>query len=119
MSELKRFELTVEANNFEGSQTFACYAYSKSDAKDRFRNGECAIIDESIEVLGLEREPTEIEESDDISSRLWSDVAESKDVEIAKLQAEKAELVKFVTEIAECWNGSLSGRAQKLLNKLQ
>jgi hypothetical protein len=87
MSYLKKYELVIEANAFDGSQTFACFADSELEAKLKFGRGECEIIDEQIEVLGLNREPIDIYESDDISSRLSQDLLQLKDEEIEELKS--------------------------------
>jgi hypothetical protein len=70
----KKYELEIEAKDFYGYQTFACEAESELEARDMFRRGMCEIIDVQIEVLGLEHEPMNIIESDDISSRLPQDL---------------------------------------------
>ncbi len=95
-SNLKRYELSVECTAIEGSQTFACFASSESEAKQLFREGKCEIIDEQLEVIGLEAKPFEITESDDISSRLLGDQLAKQSAELESL---KSELVNAAEEI--------------------
>lgn len=89
MSDMKKWELVVEANSFDGSQTFACEAETKEDALAKFKSGLCEIIEVNIEVIGLDEEPIDIEESTCIQSRLSQDV-------ISRMAEEIAELKKFV-----------------------
>ncbi len=77
MSNLKKFELYVECTGINGHQVFACEAENEQAAKQMFRDGQCTIIDEQLEVTDLERSPFSIEESDDISSRLHSDTEQA------------------------------------------
>lgn len=94
MSELKKYELTVECTSFNGSQTFACYAENETQALNLFKAGKCVIIDEQIEVLGLEEDSLEIIESNNIDSRLPSDV-------ICELSNTIAEQEKVISELSD------------------
>ncbi len=82
MSNLKKFELYVECTGINGHQVFACEAENEQAAKQMFRDGQCTIIDEQLEVTDLAHRPFNIEESDDISSRLSSDVEHSLESKI-------------------------------------
>jgi len=86
MGKLKMFEITLEANSFDGNQVFACYATDEQEAMLKLKRGECDIIESNIEVLGLDKVPIDIMESDDITSRLLSDVCERQDKEIKELK---------------------------------
>ena len=86
MSNLKRFEMSVEVTAVDGSQVFACMAENETEAEQMFKRGECEIIDQQIEVLGLESSPFAIEESEDISSRLASDRANAYFERIKELE---------------------------------
>ncbi|WP_274882422.1 hypothetical protein [Vibrio harveyi] len=86
MSNLKRFEMSVEVTAVDGSQVFACMAENETEAEQMFKRGECEIIDQQIEVLGLEKTPFAIEESEDISSRLASDIAHAYFERIKELE---------------------------------
>lgn len=71
--ELKKFEISVEVNHVDGYQVFACLAENETIALEKLKSGDCNIIDQELEVVGLEKQPIEIIESEDISSRLPSD----------------------------------------------
>ena len=94
--ELKKFELEVECTAFDGSQTFACTATSEKEALEKFESGDCQIIDQNIEVIGLEKKPFSIEESDDISSRLASDRAVLAHTKILSLEAELKRAIDII-----------------------
>lgn len=100
MSDLKRFEMTLEVTSAEGSQVFACFADSELEARLKLGRGQCEIIEQIIEVIGLDAEPVEIVESDDISSRLASDKLSNAQELIAKLQADN-ELLREALESAQ------------------
>lgn len=93
---LKKYELVVECTSIEGNQTFACYAENAGDARRKFRSGECQIIDEQLEVIGLDSEIEQIYESDDISSRLPSDVISSLEKEIQTLKENRAKALEVI-----------------------
>lgn len=93
---LKRYELTLEVNSVEGSQVFACVARSEFEAQLKLSRGECEIIDQSLEVLGLDKEPIEVVESNDISSRLLSDLFAEQSTELEQLRKERDELVLWL-----------------------
>ena len=86
--ELKRYEITVEASAVYGNQVFACFAYSELDAKDKFNLGECELIDQELEVQDFDCNSINIEESDDISSRLLSDQLLNAELEVDRLRRE-------------------------------
>ena len=98
MSDLKMYEITLEVESVDGNQVFGCYAHSEEEARLKLKNGECDIIEESIEVLSLNDKPIDVFESKCIKSRLTSDMLSEKGVEIAQLKADKAELL----ELLEC-----------------
>ena len=128
MSKLKMFEITLEANSFDGSQVFACYAIDEQDAmlklklKLKLKRGECDIIESNVEVLDLDKVPIEIVESYDITSRLLSDVNARQHAIITK-QAEQLKIMRHaLTEIKntpsvssdECsWMASVALEATK------
>lgn len=66
---MKKYEMVYEANNFDGHQIFACEADNEEEAKEKFKAGECDIVEQSIEVLSL-GELHDIYEVDDIENRL-------------------------------------------------
>ncbi len=101
MSELKQYELEVSATSFDGSQTFACWAKDEAEAEEKFKRGECYIIDVNIEVLGLEREPFSIEESFDISSRLPGDVITLLETKLTTITKQRDELEGTMESIRE------------------
>ena len=96
---MKKWELVVEANSFDGSQTFACEALTK------FKSGLCEIIEVNVEVVGLEDEPMLIEESICIESRLSQDINSALTKEVEQFKKDKEELVEhlqnLVTESVE------------------
>lgn len=99
MSNLKKFELYVECTGINGHQVFACEAENEQAAKQMFRDGQCTIIDEQLEVTDLSRSPFSIEESDDISSRLNSDVEHSLESKIKQLECNKDRLAFLLQEL--------------------
>ncbi|MCQ9087351.1 hypothetical protein [Vibrio alginolyticus] len=101
MSELKKFELYVECTGVNGHQVFACEAENEQAAKRMLRNGQCAIIDEQLEVTDLAHRPFNIEESDDISSRLSSDVEHSLESKIKQLEHDKACLAELLQKMLD------------------
>ncbi|HDM8198715.1 TPA: hypothetical protein P0E36_004899 [Vibrio harveyi] len=108
MSNLKRFEMSVEVTAVDGSQVLACMAENETEAELMFKRGECEIIDQQIEVLGLEETPFEIEESEDISSRLGQDVIAIHQERIKELEnaldeksQELEHLSKVISEVHE------------------
>lgn len=98
MSELKNYELTLEASAFDGYQVFACRASSELEARLMLKTGQCEIIESNIEVVGLGKEPIEISESDDITSRLLQDVNSKLTAENKRLR----ELLKQVSKLRDC-----------------
>ncbi|HHY0466012.1 TPA: hypothetical protein ACVU43_002995 [Vibrio parahaemolyticus] len=99
MSNLKKFELYVECADINGHQVFACEAENELMARQMFRDGLCTIIDEQLEVTNLESQPFNIEESDDISSRLSSDVENSLESKIKQLEHDKERLALLLKEL--------------------
>lgn len=98
MSELKRFEITVEATAFDGSQVFACMADSELEARLKYSRGECEIIEHTVEVLGL-GEIMCVDESNCIASRLPQDI-ESKQAERIK---ELEEVIEASLRVKNLW----------------
>lgn len=70
----KVYEITVAVSCVEGFQVFACKADSPGEAEAKFDAGECTIVEEDLEVVGLEKEITSIEEVEEIKSRLLVDL---------------------------------------------
>ncbi|HHB1579036.1 TPA: hypothetical protein ACN983_004118 [Vibrio parahaemolyticus] len=101
MSNLKKFELYVECTGINGHQVFACEAENEQAAEQMFRDGQCTIIDEQLEVTDLERHSFSIEESEDISSRLHSDVEHSLESKIKRLEHDKACLAELLQKILD------------------
>ncbi len=115
MSNMKKFELYVECTSVNGYQVFACEAENEQAAKQMFRDGQCVIIDEQLEVVGLHHHPSVIEESDDISSRLRSDTEQELEAEchhhkkkrheqsmqINQLQNDKVKLVELLQALLD------------------
>lgn len=79
-----KYEMTVEANSFDGSQVFACEADSPEEAVAKFK---ADIIEVNIEVLGLDADPYDVQESTDITSRLSQDVILAQAAEVKRLTA--------------------------------
>ena len=103
MSDMKKWELIVEANSFDGSQTFACEAETKEDALAKFKCGLCEVIEVNIEVVGLDEEPIDIEESTCIQSRLSQDVISRMTEEMAELRGDSdklSEAIQLLNKIA-------------------
>lgn len=90
----KKWEITVDATDFDGNQVFACEADTEEEALETFKRSECEIIEVNIEVLGLDRASVNIEESDDITSRLGQDVAADLSKQLAELRQLNEELKK-------------------------
>ncbi|CAL9963663.1 hypothetical protein VPHK250G1_0080 [Vibrio phage K250 g1] len=114
---MKKWELIVEANSFDGSQTFACEAETKEDALTKFKAGLCEIIEVSVEVLGLDEEPMDIEESECIESRLSQDVISRIAEENSKLKS----MLKVAVDDVDCYGEFTSynhKKAKDLLAKL-
>lgn len=101
MSGLKMYEITLEVESVDGDQVFGCYAHSEEEARLKLKNGECDIIEKSIEVLSLNDKPIDVFESKCIKSRLPSDMLSEKDVEIDQLKADKEELVESLRAMAD------------------
>lgn len=113
MSKLKKFELYVECIGVDGHQVFACEAESEQAAKRMYRDGLCSIIGERLEVTDLADCPFSIEESDDISSRLSSDVEHSLESKIKQLQNDNdrlREVLKSLVETSESNEAQLSAQ---------
>lgn len=96
MSNLKMFEITLEATDFDGHQVFACYAVDKRNALLKLKSGDCDIIESNVEVIGLNDEPVDIIESSDISSRLSSDISYIRGQRIATLEAALTEAHRVI-----------------------
>lgn len=123
MSKLKMFEITLEANSFDGSQVFACYAIDEQDAMLKLKRGECDIIESNIEVLGLDKVPIDIMESDDITSRLLIDVNARQHATITK-QAEQLKMLRKELKLSTyrldaVWSnlGSMGAKSQADSNR--
>ncbi len=112
MSDMKKWELIVEANSFDGSQTFACEAETKEDALAKFKSGLCEIIEVNVEVIGLDEEPMDIEESECIESRLSHDFISCMAEENKKLREFADRLINGITghgsdQAKHYWSGEL------------
>lgn len=105
MESLKKWELLVEANSFDGSQTFACEAVDEEEALAKFKAGLCEIIEVNIEVIGLDENPFDIEESDDITSRLSNDINDRLVEENAALKADRE---NAISKMSKSWQHNAS-----------